>query len=52
MSCVRYGSLEVHLGKSSVYELVRAVCDASFTVRFESFKVMVGRLEKKRNLLV
>ena len=34
------------------YEMVRAVCDASFTVGFESFKVMVGRLEKKRNLLV
>ena len=33
-------------------ELMRAVCDASFTVSFESFKVMVGRLEKKRSLLL
>ena len=34
------------------YELMRAVCDASFTVSFDSFKVMVGRLEKKRSLLL
>ena len=29
------------------YDLMRAVCDASFTVAFESFKVMVGRLKLK-----
>ena len=34
------------------YELMRAVCDESFTVSFESFKVMVGRLEKRRSLLL
>jgi len=34
------------------YELVRAVCDDSFTVGLDSFKVMVGRLEKRRNLLL
>ena len=33
------------------YELVRA-CDSSFTVGFESFKVMVGRLERKRSQLL
>ena len=31
---------------------MRAVCDESFTVSFESFKVMVGRLEKRRSLLL
>ena len=31
------------------YELMRAVCDESFTV---SFKFMVGRLEKRRSLLL
>jgi len=31
---------------------VRAVCDDSFTVRFDSFKVMVGSLEKQGNLLL
>jgi len=34
------------------YELVRAVCDDSFTVGLNSFKVMVGRLEKRQNLLL
>ena len=34
------------------YELMRAVCDESFTVSFESFKLMVGRLEKRRSLLL
>ena len=34
------------------FELMRAVCDESFTVSFESFKVMVGRLEKRRSLLL
>jgi len=28
---------------------VRAVCDDSFTVGLDSFKVMVGKLEKLRN---
>ena len=34
------------------FQLLRAVCDTSFTVTFDSFKVMVGRLEKKRNQLL
>ena len=34
------------------FELVKAVSDSSFTVSFDSFKVMVGRLEKKRNQLL
>ena len=34
------------------YELDRAVCDDSFTVGLDSFKVMVGRLEKRWNLLI
>ena len=33
------------------YELMRAVCDESLTVSFESFKVMVGGLEKRSLLL-
>ena len=34
------------------FQLLRAVCDTSFTVTFDSFKVMVERLEKKRNQLL
>ena len=34
------------------FQLLRAVCDTSFTVTFDSFKVMVGRLGKKRNQLL
>ena len=34
------------------YENVRAICDSSFTTPFDSFKVMVGRLEKKRTDLL
>ena len=34
------------------YDAVKAVCDSSFTTPFTSFKVMVGRLESKRSLLM
>ena len=34
------------------FELVKAVSDSSFTVSFDSFRVTVGRLEKKRNQLL
>ena len=30
------------------YERVKSISDTSFTVSFDSFKVMVGRLEKKK----
>ena len=50
MSSARYESLGALLG--DFFELMRAVCDESFTVSFESFKVMVGRLEKRRSLLL
>ena len=30
------------------YDLVKAVCDPTFTISFNNFKVMIGRLEKKR----
>ena len=34
------------------YEAVKSVCDSSFTTTFNSFKVMVGRLEKRRSALI
>ena len=34
------------------YEAIRAIRDSSFTASFDSFKVMVGKLEKKRSELV
>ena len=30
------------------YERVKGICDATFAVSFNSFKVMIGRLEKKK----
>ena len=34
------------------YDAVKAICDSSFTTPFTSFKVMVGRLESRRSLLI
>ena len=34
------------------YDAIRAICDSSFTTPFTTFKVMVGRLESKRSVLI
>ena len=30
------------------YDRVKALCDSTFTVKFSSFKVIIGRVDKKR----